>query len=111
MGLSANAPNYADAEQSCVHKPTKPLCAAQNEARSAAPERHHLLWKICAVEEVIRVWGIDSRAGVVGDAIFALGWLVLASFGVVAGSYLPLEAVGRRWGQMPAVGGFRPPMG
>ena len=40
--------------------------------------------------------GGDSRAGVVEDAIFALGWLVLASFGVVAGSYLPLEAVGRR---------------
>ena len=32
---------------------------------------------------VIIALGGDSRAGVVEDAIFALGWLVLASFGVV----------------------------
>ena len=65
MGVSAQKPAFSDAEQSCIRKTQKPPCAAQNELHLAAPERHHLLWKICAVQDAIRVWGTDSRAGVV----------------------------------------------
>ena len=84
MGVSAQKPTFSDAEQSCIRKTRKPLCAAQNEALSAAPERHHLFWKICALRNVIFVRGTASLAGVVKEAIFALDRLVLlASFGVV----------------------------
>ena len=73
MDVSAQKPTFSDAEQSCIRKTRKPPCAAQDEVHLAARERHHLFWKICAVQDVIRVWGTASLAGVVKEAIFALG--------------------------------------
>ena len=79
MGVSAQKPAFSDAEQSCVRKTRKPLCAAQNELHSAAPERLISFGKSvpCVVQAVsgvlTAVWGSKDSA---------LGSLVLASIGV-----------------------------
>lgn len=80
MDVSAQKPAFSDAEQSCVHKPQKPPCAAQNEALSAAPERPISFGKSapCVVQACL---GYCQPCG--GSKDSALGSLVLASFGVI----------------------------
>ena len=63
MGVSAQKPAFSDAEQSCIRKTRKPLCAAQDEVHLAAPERHHLFWKICALQGVSCFWVLDAVQG------------------------------------------------